>query len=42
VLEDTPEEAEGRVRLTSGITYAPPPRLESRWAKEVLAALRAE
>ena len=42
VLEDTPEEAEGRVRLTSGITYSPPPRLESRWAKEVLVALRAE
>ena len=42
VLEDTPEEAEGRVRLTSGITYGPPPRLESRWAKEVLVALRAE
>jgi hypothetical protein len=42
VLEDTPEEAEGGVRLTSGIAYAPPPRLESRWAKEVLAALRAE
>jgi hypothetical protein len=42
VLEDTPEEGEGRVRLTSGITYTPPPRLESRWAKEVLAALRAE
>jgi hypothetical protein len=42
VLEDTPEEAEGSVRVTSGITYAPPHRLESRWAKEVLAALRAE
>ncbi|HKZ05533.1 MAG TPA: hypothetical protein VJU81_08695 [Methylomirabilota bacterium] len=42
VLEDTPEEGEGGVHLTSGITYTPPPRLESRWAKEVLAALRAE
>jgi hypothetical protein len=42
VLEDTPEEAEGSVRIASGITYAPPHRLESRWAKEVLAALRAE
>ena len=42
VLEDTPEEAEGSVRITSGINYAPPHRLESRWAKEVLAALRAE
>jgi hypothetical protein len=42
VLEDTPEEAEGSVRITSGISYAPPHRLESRWAKEVLAALRAE
>ena len=42
VLEDTPDEAEGSVRITSGISYAPPHRLESRWAKEVLAALRAE
>jgi len=42
VLEDTPEEAEGSVRITSGINYSPPHRLESRWAKEVLAALRAE
>ena len=42
VLEDTPEEAEGSVRVTSGINYSPPHRLESRWAKEVLAALRAD
>lgn len=42
VLEDTPEEAEGSAHLVSGITYGPAPRLESSWAKEVLAALRAE
>ncbi len=40
VLEDSPEEAEGHVRIVSGITYAPPPSLDAPWAKEVLAALR--
>jgi len=40
VLEDSPEEAEGHVRIVSGITYAPPPSLDEPWAKEVLAALR--
>ena len=40
VLEDSPEEAEGHVRIVSGITYAPPPALDEPWAKEVLAALR--
>jgi len=42
VLEDSPEEAEGHVRIISGITYGPPPALDDAWAKEVLAALRAD
>jgi hypothetical protein len=41
VLEDSPEEAEGHVRIISGITYGPPPSLDDAWAKDVLAALRA-
>jgi len=41
VLEDTPAEEEGDVRITSGITYEPTPSLEEPWAKAVLAALRA-
>jgi hypothetical protein len=41
VLEDSPEEGEGHVRVVSGITYAPPPSLDDAWANEVLAALRA-
>jgi hypothetical protein len=41
VLEDAPTEAEGDVRITGGITYAPTPSLEEAWAKAVLAALRA-
>ncbi len=41
VLEDSPEEEEGDVRIVSGITYGPPPSLDDAWAKEVLAALRA-
>jgi hypothetical protein len=41
VLEDSPEAAEGHVRIVSGITYGPPPSLDDAWAKEVLAALRA-
>lgn len=41
VLEDAPTEAEGEVRITGGITYAPTPSLEEAWAKAVLAALRA-
>lgn len=40
VLADSPEEAEGDVRIVSGIRYAPPPSLDEPWAKEVLAALR--
>ncbi|HKW91360.1 MAG TPA: hypothetical protein VJX92_05630 [Methylomirabilota bacterium] len=42
VLEDSPEEAEGAVRIVSGIRYAPPPALDDAWAREVLAALRKE
>lgn len=42
VLEDRPEEAEGDVRIVGGITYAPPPSLDGAWAKDVLAALRAD
>ncbi|MGH7315242.1 MAG: hypothetical protein ACREJS_03175 [Candidatus Rokuibacteriota bacterium] len=41
VLEDAPTEAEGDVRITGGITYAPAPSLEEPWAQAVLAALRA-
>lgn len=40
VLEDAPTEAEGDVRITSGITYAPAPTLEEGWVTAVLAALR--
>jgi len=42
VLEDSPEEAEGHVRIISGIIYGPPPSLDDAWAKAVLAALRAD
>lgn len=42
VLEDSPTEAEGDVRITGGITYAPTPSLEAPWVKAVLAALRAD
>ena len=41
VLEDTPTEAEGRARITSGITYAPAPDLSAPWVQALLAALRA-
>ena len=42
VLEDAPTEAEGDVRITGGITYAPAPALEEEWVKAVLTALREE
>lgn len=42
VLEDAPTEAEGDVRITGGITYAPPSSLDDAWVRVVLAALRAE
>ncbi|MGH7414673.1 MAG: hypothetical protein ACREKJ_10790 [Candidatus Rokuibacteriota bacterium] len=41
VVEDSATEAEGDVRITGGITYAPAPSLEEPWAQAVLAALRA-
>jgi hypothetical protein len=41
VLEDSPTEEEGDVRITGGITYAPTPSLEEAWVKTVLGALRA-
>jgi hypothetical protein len=40
VLEDAPTEAEGAVRVTSGITYAPVPALEAPWVREVMRVLR--
>ena len=41
VLEDAAPDTEGPVRITGGITYAPPPSLDASWARAVLAALRA-
>ncbi|MGH7385772.1 MAG: hypothetical protein ACREKG_11395 [Candidatus Rokuibacteriota bacterium] len=41
VVEDSATEAEGDVRITGGITYAPAPSLAEPWATAVLAALRA-
>jgi hypothetical protein len=40
VLEDAPTEAEGDVRITAGITYAPVPSLEEAWVKAILGLLR--
>jgi len=40
VLEDAPTEAEGDVRITGGITYAPVPSLEAAWVKAVMRVLR--
>jgi hypothetical protein len=40
VLEDLPEEAEGDVRVVSGIRYAPPPAMEDARVRAVLVALR--
>jgi hypothetical protein len=39
-LEDSPTEAEGDVRITGGITYAPVPSLEAAWVKAVMRVLR--
>ena len=40
VLEDAPHEAEGDVRITSGIRYGPVPVLEDARVQAVLVALR--
>ena len=40
VLEDAPDEAEGDVRITSGIRYRPVPVLEDARVQAVLVALR--
>ncbi|HKC06160.1 MAG TPA: hypothetical protein VKJ67_04810 [Methylomirabilota bacterium] len=42
VLEDAPTEAEGDVRITGGITYAPVPSLEETWVKAILGLLRKD
>jgi hypothetical protein len=39
VLEDAADPSEGDVRITAGITYGPPPRLDDPRVKEVMAAL---
>lgn len=39
VLEDAAAEWEGAMRITSGITYAPPPPLDAPWVRATLAAL---
>ena len=41
VLEDAAAEWEGGMRITSAVTYAPPPTLEEPWARATLAALAA-
>jgi hypothetical protein len=42
VLEDLPAEWEGGVGITSGITYAPPPRLEEAEVRAILDLLRRD
>ncbi len=42
VLEDLPAEWEGGVRITSGITYAPPPRLDAPETRAILDLLRRD
>jgi hypothetical protein len=39
VLEDAAAEWEGAMRVTRGVTYAPPPPLDAPWAQATLAAL---
>ena len=39
VLEDAAADWEGAMRVTSGVTYAPPPPLDAPWAQATLAAL---
>ena len=42
VLEDAAADHEAGARITSGLTYAPVPALDSDWARALLAALRLE
>jgi len=41
VLEDAAADWEGGMRITSAVTYAPRPSLDSAWARATLAALAA-
>ena len=42
VLEDSAQDYEQGARITSGLTYAPVPSLDSAWARATLAALWLE
>jgi len=42
VLEDSAADYERGAGITSGLTYAPVPSLDSQWARATLAALRLE
>ena len=42
VLEDSAADYERGAGITSGLTYAPVPTLDSEWARATLAALRLE
>ena len=42
VLEDSAADYEQGAGITSGLTYAPVPALDSEWARATLAALRLE
>jgi hypothetical protein len=42
VLEDSAADYERGARITSGLTYAPVPSLDSEWARTTLALLRLE
>jgi flavin reductase (DIM6/NTAB) family NADH-FMN oxidoreductase RutF len=42
VLEDAPAAWEGGLRITSGIRYAPAPRLDEPWARATLSLLRSD
>lgn len=39
VLEDSPAEWEGSMRITATLTYAPVPSLDEPWSRATLAAL---
>jgi len=41
VLEDAAADWEGGMRITSAMTYGPPPDLDAPWARATLAALAA-